>query len=288
MSLSQIYDLNSSTLWLGRKLEKGTRSIAIRVNDWIGCGLPSDGRFVLEVCRPTETQQYSYNPAIEFDGEKVIWLITAVDTSIAGQGQCVLRYYVGEDDLIKSKIFKTIVEDSMLPDAGEDPPSALVPFVERIEQAAVDAQNAADEARESATAAGESESNAQQYSTEAREYAESAEGSKNISEEKAGIATDAANAAISAKDRSVQAEQNARLSEENSRQSELVSVQKASEAEQSANSAYADAQRAEQAAAQSGYMWFYIENGRLYMDKTPNTKVDFYMQDGKLYVEEVA
>ena len=27
-------------------------------------------------------------------------------------------------------------------------------------------------------------------------------------------------------------------------------------------------------------------DGKLYMDKTANTQVDFYMQDGKLYVEE--
>ena len=52
--------------------------------------------------------------------------------------------------------------------------------------------------------------------------------------------------------------------------------------------ARAQADRAEQAAAQSGYLWFYIEAGRLYMDRTPNTQVDFYMQDGKLYVEEIA
>ena len=62
----------------------------------------------------------------------------------------------------------------------------------------------------------------------------------------------------------------------------------ATSASASAASAYADAERAEQAAAQSGYLWFYIEDGKLYMDRTPNTKVNFFMQDGKLYVEEVA
>ena len=62
----------------------------------------------------------------------------------------------------------------------------------------------------------------------------------------------------------------------------------ATSASASAASAYADAERAEQAAATSGYLWFYIENGKLYMDRTPNTNVNFFMQDGKLYVEEVA
>ena len=62
----------------------------------------------------------------------------------------------------------------------------------------------------------------------------------------------------------------------------------ATSASASAASAYADAERAEQAAATSGYLWFYIENGKLYMDRTPNTNVNFFMQGGKLYVEEIA
>ena len=59
-------------------------------------------------------------------------------------------------------------------------------------------------------------------------------------------------------------------------------------AREDALTASRDADRAEQAAAQSGYLWFYIENGKLYMDRTQNTHVNFYMQDGKLYVEEVS
>ena len=62
----------------------------------------------------------------------------------------------------------------------------------------------------------------------------------------------------------------------------------ATSAAQSASNASRDADRAEQAAATSGYLWFYIEEGKLYLDRTPNTQVDFYMQDGKLYVEETA
>ena len=58
-------------------------------------------------------------------------------------------------------------------------------------------------------------------------------------------------------------------------------------ASQSADEAEDWADKAEQSAAQSGYMWFYIEEGRLYMDRTENTRVDFYLEDGKLYVEEV-
>ena len=60
----------------------------------------------------------------------------------------------------------------------------------------------------------------------------------------------------------------------------------AAQAAQSATDAATSADRAEQAAADSGYMWFYIEDGKLYMDKTPNVDVDFYLENGKLYVTD--
>jgi len=58
----------------------------------------------------------------------------------------------------------------------------------------------------------------------------------------------------------------------------------------SATSAYNDANRAEQAAAQSGYMFFYIdEEGYLHYQRTPNTQVDFYLDEaGYLHVRTVA
>ena len=94
--------------------------------------------------------------------------------------------------------------------------------------------------------------------------------------------------AESARDRAETAATNAATSETNAADSAETATAKASEASQAASNANRDADRAEQAAAQNGYMWFYIEDGKLYMDRTSNTKVDFYMQDGKLYVEEVA
>ena len=77
-------------------------------------------------------------------------------------------------------------------------------------------------------------------------------------------------------------------SEANATQSESTASAAATSASASAASAATNADRAEQAAAQSGYLWFYIEDGKLYMDRTQNTHVNFYMQDGKLYVEEVS
>ena len=77
-------------------------------------------------------------------------------------------------------------------------------------------------------------------------------------------------------------------SEANAAGSASTATAAATSASASASSAATNADRAEQAAAQSGYLWFYIEDGKLYMDRTQNTHVNFYMQDGKLYVEEVS
>ena len=77
-------------------------------------------------------------------------------------------------------------------------------------------------------------------------------------------------------------------SEANAAQSESTATAAATSASASASSAATNADRAEQAAAQSGYLWFYIEDGKLYMDRTANTHVNFFMRDGKLYVEEVS
>lgn len=49
------------------------------------------------------------------------------------------------------------------------------------------------------------------------------------------------------------------------------------------------ADRAEQAAATAGYMFFYVnEDGHLIYQRTSNTQVDFYIENGHLYVEAIA
>jgi hypothetical protein len=74
-------------------------------------------------------------------------------------------------------------------------------------------------------------------------------------------------------------------SEANAAQSESTASAAATSASASAASAATNADRAEQAAAQSGYMFFYIdENGDLHYQRTENVDVDFYLQDGDLYV----
>ena len=88
------------------------------------------------------------------------------------------------------------------------------------------------------------------------------------------------------------AEANAAASATAAAQSEANAIASASTASAAATSASAsaasaatNADRAEQAAGQSGYMFFYIdENGDLRYQRTDNVDVDFYLNDGDLYV----
>lgn len=58
--------------------------------------------------------------------------------------------------------------------------------------------------------------------------------------------------------------------------------------EAAAESSYNSAERAEQAAKDAGYMFFYIdENGDLIYQRTSNVQVDFYLHEGDLYVKAV-
>lgn len=125
---------------------------------------------------------------------------------------------------------------------------------------------------------------------------------KDIAEEANDTATEAKTTADEAREAAITAQDSARASAEaaeSSAQSAGDSADSASESARQAHESelnakdYAEdaedaADRAEQSAAVSGYMWFFIEGGRLYMDSTPNVNVDFYLEDGKLYVTEGA
>ena len=84
-------------------------------------------------------------------------------------------------------------------------------------------------------------------------------------------------AAESAEDNAEASATAAAQSEANAAGSASTASSAATSASASAASAATNADRAEQAAGQSGYLWFYIEDGKLYMDRTQNTHVNFYM-----------
>lgn len=117
----------------------------------------------------------------------------------------------------------------------------------------------------------------------AADHAETSEDNAKASEDNAQTYMERAE---SARDRAVIAESNAQASEANAAASALGASDSATDARQSELNAMEWADKAEQSAGQSGYMWFYIEDGDLYMDKTSNVDVDFYLQDGDLYVTD--
>ena len=114
-------------------------------------------------------------------------------------------------------------------------------------------------------------------------------------ENAADAAEDSANTVVGAKDAALAAQEAAEMAETNAEgfarraeEAERGAMQSARSAEESARNAARDADRAEQAAADAGYMFFYIDgNGDLIYQRTSNTQVDFYLDDGDLYVEAI-
>ena len=111
----------------------------------------------------------------------------------------------------------------------------------------------------------------------------------------AQAARDAQTAAESARDVAQASETAASQSETNAAASASYAIQSAtnaaaseSSARTSATNAARDADRAEQAAGQSGYMAFWIDsNGDLIYERTSNVDVDFRLVDGDLILEAV-
>lgn len=111
----------------------------------------------------------------------------------------------------------------------------------------------------------------------------------------AQAAQDAQTAAESARDAAQASETAASQSETNAAASASSASQSAESAQESESSAHTsatsaarDADRAEQAAGQSGYMFFHIDsNGDLIYERTSNVDVDFRLVDGDLILEAV-
>ena len=180
-----------------------------------------------------------------------------------GKDVFAFLYHVGAD--YGKTVYTFCIPNHVRPDRTDDTPepeqrSVIDQAISALNTAV--AQTAQDvlDADASATSASASATSAAQSASQSAESASRASASATSAAQSAQQASASASAANSA----------------------------ATSASASASSAATSADRAEQAAAQSGYLWFYIEDGKLYMDRTENTHVDFYMQDGKLYVEEIA
>lgn len=122
---------------LGRRGENQARKVVFDVlgkwREGYGEGVAS-----LIVQRNGDAQPYPVT-VTEEDGA-LVWLVSSVDTAVAGEGAAELRYTVG-DTIVKSQIYKTRVRET-LENSGEAPPPAYQSWVDEVLRAAADAETA--------------------------------------------------------------------------------------------------------------------------------------------------
>lgn len=182
------------------------------------------------------------------NGATLSWNVTNTDTAYVGVGQAELRWTVG-NTLAKTVIYKTWTVKSITADTviPDEYQSWYDAMINYIDQLKVDSDARLAEAVESAT---QSATSAAESATQAAESATTA-------------TTKAAQAAADASDAS----------------------RSAAQAAADANDAYTSAERAEQAAATAGYMYFSIDsNGDLIYHRTNNVDATFYLSNGDLFV----
>ena len=125
-------------LELGYQGENLARTVQISVAQWYE-EFGNDINITLVVQRPTE--DYGYFPEITIENGILTWQITNVDTSFAGTGHAELVATDQNELNVKSKIFKTLIYDSIATgDSPIVPPPApswvdtLLELAEEIEE----------------------------------------------------------------------------------------------------------------------------------------------------------
>ena len=134
---------------LGRAGENQALAVLFDVTGWEE--IFGSGTFSMAVRRPGE--ELAYQRDVTLEGDLVRWVVSDVDTGVAGTGEVQLRYSVGET-LAKSAVYQTVISPSVgdigpAPDPYED-------FLEEI-------QGYADAAADSAQAAGDSAQDAEAW-----------------------------------------------------------------------------------------------------------------------------
>lgn len=122
---------------LGRRGENQARKVVFDVLEKWREGY-GEGVASLIVQRNGDAQPYPV--AVTEEDGTLVWLVSSVDTAVAGEGAAELRYTVG-DTIVKSQIYKTRVHET-LEDSGETPPPAYQSWVDEVLQAAADAETA--------------------------------------------------------------------------------------------------------------------------------------------------
>lgn len=147
-----------SNLLLGRQGENKAREIVFYIGPWV----ESYGEGVAQLLHQRKGDHDPYPVVITQEDNEVRWVVSEVDTSLAGAGRYELHYYVG-DTLVKSSTGDTFVEGSMM--FSTDPPDPYQGWfdsvVEAGNKAAVSERNAAESAESAAKNAEEAKEAAQ-------------------------------------------------------------------------------------------------------------------------------
>lgn len=122
---------------LGRRGENRARKV---VFDVLGKWREGYGEGVASLIVQRNGDAQPYPVTVTEDGGALVWMVSSVDTAVAGEGAAELRYTVG-DTIVKSQIYKTRVRET-LEDSGETPPPAYQSWVDEVLQAAADAETA--------------------------------------------------------------------------------------------------------------------------------------------------
>ena len=122
---------------LGRRGENQARKV---VFDVLGKWREGYGEGVASLIVQRNGDAEPYPVTVTEEDGALVWLVSSVDTAVAGEGAAELRYTVG-DTVVKSQIYKTRVRET-LEDSGETPPPAYQSWVDEVLQAAADAETA--------------------------------------------------------------------------------------------------------------------------------------------------
>lgn len=137
----------TKTIPLGRQGEnQATQILFPLVQEWER--LYGAGTFQLLHQRKGDKDPYAV--PISTDEQNVIWMVSATDLAIVGNGKCELTYIVN-DTIAKSQIYETVAQSSMT-EAGEAP-EPWESWVEDVLKSGIQAREAAEDASESATIA---------------------------------------------------------------------------------------------------------------------------------------
>ena len=155
-----------SNLLLGRQGENKARAIVFYIGPWV----ETYGAGVAQLLHQRKGDHDPYPVVITQEDNEVRWVVSEVDTSLAGAGRYELHYYVG-DTLVKSSTGDTFVEGSMM--FSTDPPDPYQGWFDRVEAAGSKAVEAEKKATEAASAAAESAESAAKNAEEAKDAAQS-------------------------------------------------------------------------------------------------------------------